>query len=186
MSDTQSTNNEEEVNDQAQAAGPENVEAEVEVENSAEALANEWKSKAAYMAAELENMKKRFIRDRLETVKFANESLLKAMIPVLDNLSLALSTAKGAKEDSSSSPMLKSLVEGVEMTMKLFESTLGQAGVEFIKAKGEVFDPEVHEAVGQAQDPSQKDGVVAHEVQRGFKLGGRVACTAKVIVNKIS
>lgn len=180
MSDTQSTNNEEQ-----------NVESAENIEASAEPkvvdpLVEEWKSKAAYLAAELDNIKKRSIRERAETIKFANESLLRLVIPVLDNFTLALDSAKGAKEAESADKMLKALIEGLDMTFKHFESTLAQAGVEFIQAKGESFDPEIHEAVGQLQDASQGDGVILQEVQRGYKLGGRVARTAKVIVNKIA
>jgi molecular chaperone GrpE len=189
MSDTENTKKTDDVNVNGddQASKEELLDAASDTavsEPAADALISEWKSKAAYMAAELDNVKKRFMRERVETIKFANESLLKLVVPVLDNLNLALSSAKGAKEDEGSSPMLKGLVEGVEMTLKHFEQTLAQAGVEFIDAEGKEFDPEVHEAVGQAQDASHKDGVVINQVQRGFKLSGRVARTAKVIVNK--
>ncbi|HVJ65503.1 MAG TPA: nucleotide exchange factor GrpE [Bdellovibrionota bacterium] len=184
MSDTQNKA-EQDVNESQAEEVLSAVDEAVAEENKAqgaETLVNEWKSKAAYLAAELENMKKRAIRDRTETIKFANESLLKLVVPVLDNLSLALSSAKNAKVEDSA--LLKSLVEGVEMTVKLFEQTLAQAGVEFIVTDGAEFDPEVHEAIGQAQNADLKDGAIVTVVQRGFKLSGRVVRTAKVIVNK--
>lgn len=190
MSDTQSSNNGENVSSVTDQAATEELSEQgpkADAENL-ESLVDEWKSKAAYMAAELDNMKKRFVRERLEISKFANESLLKSIVPVLDNLSLALQSAKGAKEGDvqNGGGMLKALVEGVEMTLRHFEQTLTQVGVEFVKSTGEMFDPEAHEAVGQMQDPSKSDGVVLQEVQRGFKLSGRVVRTAKVIVNKTS
>lgn len=186
MSDTHSSKNE----PKNSPEDLESVEAKIEVQAaetavpSAESLVEEWKSKAAYLAADMENMKKRFARERVDTIKYANESLLKALIPVLDNLSLALHSAKVAKDGDQG--VVKALVEGVEMTIRHFEQTLAQVGVEFLKTIGESFDPEIHEAVGQMQDAGKPDGSIVQEVQRGFRLSGRVVRTAKVIVNKLA
>lgn len=148
----------------------------------------EWKTKAAYLLAEIENMRKRFVRERSELIKMANEGLLKAILPVVDNLELAIKAAKDAEaklaEQEKNNPVLKSLFQGVEMTLKHMEATLEQVGVKTIKALGERFDPTVHEAVGHAKVEEHEDDKVAAEVQRGFSLHERVLRPARVIVNK--
>jgi molecular chaperone GrpE len=147
----------------------------------------DWKSQAAYYAAELDNMRKRFDREKTDFLRFANEDMLKKLFPVMDNLILALNSVQEAQNknsvESSHGAVLEGLTKGVDMTLKHFEQTLAQLGVERLIAEGQVFNPECHEAVGQSQDASIDNGVVSKELQRGFKLYGRVLRPAKVIVN---
>ncbi len=149
----------------------------------------DWKTQAAYLAAEVENMQKRFSREASDIRKYANEDILKKIVPVLDTLSLALSAAskakaQGDKETLSSNKVFLSFIQGVEMTAKQFEQVLQHSGVEFIEAVGKPFDPFVHEALGQNKVEGVEDSVITEEFQRGFKLGGRVIRPAKVLVNK--
>jgi molecular chaperone GrpE len=148
----------------------------------------DWKSQAAYLAAELENMRKRFEREKSDFLRFANEDLLRKLFPVMDNLLLALSSVKEMeKKQEAQIPhaLFENLFKGVEMTLKHFEQTLSQLGVEIVPTVGEVFNPEFHEAVGQSQEASLGNGIVSKEFQRGFRLYGRVIRPAKVVVNSI-
>jgi molecular chaperone GrpE len=147
-----------------------------------------WKSRCAYLSAEIENMKKRALREKSEFLKHANEDLLKRMLPVVDNLEYALRAIKDAElklENSlKSHPVYSNLVKGVEMTFKHFEQTLEGCGVQVVKAVGLAFDPNHHEAVGEAQNPDVADNNVVQEIQRGFSLYGRVLRPARVVVNR--
>jgi molecular chaperone GrpE len=149
----------------------------------------DWKSQAAYYAAELDNLQKRFIRESADLRKYANEELLKKIVPALDTLTLALKAAERSKlapenKDLFSHKLFLSFIQGVEMTAKQFENVLQVAGVEFVKSVGETFDPTIHEALGQSHKPDVKDNVITEEFERGFKLHGRVIRPAKVFVNK--
>jgi len=149
----------------------------------------DWKSQATYYAAEMDNLQKRFIRESAELRKYANEELLKKVVPALDTLMLALKAAERSKlapenKDLFSHKLFLSFIQGVEMTAKQFENVLQTAGVEFIKSVGETFDPTIHEALGQANKPDVNDNVITEEFERGFKLHGRIVRPAKVFVNK--
>ena len=149
----------------------------------------DWKSQAAYYAAEMDNLQKRFIRESVELRKYANEELLKKIVPALDTLMLALKAAERSKlapenKDLFSNKLFLSFIQGVEMTAKQFENVLQASGVEFVKSVGEVFDPTIHEALGQVNRADVKDNVITEEFERGFKLHGRVIRPAKVFVNK--
>ena len=127
--------------------------------------------------AEMENMKKRFQRDKEEWVKFANESLIKELLPVMDNLEKAISHSR----DEGS---LDALREGVELTLKGLRDTLDRAGLKEVKAMGEVFDPNFHEAVCQLEDACAKSGTVLQEFQKGYLLNQRLIRPAMVAVSK--
>jgi molecular chaperone GrpE len=129
--------------------------------------------------AEAENVKKRLMRETEELRKYLGETVLADLLPVLDNLDLALDHAKNLEA-------CKDFVTGVEMTRKIFLDTLTRHGLEPVGAVGEGFDPQVHEAVGMEQNPDVADNAVAHLVQRGYILKGRLLRPAKVLVNKLS
>jgi molecular chaperone GrpE len=158
-----------------------------------ESLVEEWKNRAVYLAAEMDNMRKRFIRDRADLIKSANEDLLKNVLPVYDNLFLALRSIretnerKEAREHAGTAEKLfDNLLKGVEMTFNHFEQTLDRVGVKAVDAIGKEFDPMIHEAVGQSADANYAENVVTAELQRGFSLYGKPLRTARVIVNKVS
>lgn len=151
----------------------------------------EWKTKVAYLSAEIENMRKRFMREKSDVIRWANESLVRALLPVMDNLQLAIQASKNpsnseADEKLQEHPRFSGLLKGLDMTVKHFEQTLEQAGVQPIKAVGEDFDPNFHEAMSQGSDPNFKDNQVISEMQRGYILNGRVIRPARVVVNKIA
>nr|WP_153865499.1 MULTISPECIES: nucleotide exchange factor GrpE [Myxococcaceae] len=131
--------------------------------------------RALRAAADLDNFKKRAAKEKEDVQKFGSEKLLKDLLPVVDNLERAL-------EASSRTPDLASLEKGVAMTRKLFEDTLGRHGVKGFSAKGQPFDPRLHEAMQQVPTADVPAGHVAFEVLRGFTLNDRLVRPALVAV----
>jgi molecular chaperone GrpE len=127
--------------------------------------------------AEIENVKKRFQKDKEDLIKFSNESLIKELLPVLDNLEQAILHA--SNEDA-----LDALREGVELTLKTLQDKLSKAGLVEVDSVGRPFDPNVHEAVSVEEAPDSEPNTVLHEVQKGYMLNKRLIRPAKVIVNK--
>jgi molecular chaperone GrpE len=127
--------------------------------------------------ADLENLKKRSAKERQDAVRFGNESLLRDLLPVVDNLERAIGAAGGGGNG-------KSLVEGVELVLKSFMDTLQRNGVERVPAKGAPFDPAVHEAVAYGDSPSHPAQQVNAEHQAGYRLNDRLLRPAKVTVSK--
>ncbi len=130
--------------------------------------------------AEIDNLKKRFRREREEFVKFANEALIKELLTVLDNLERAISHSQ--KEQSEES--LKALREGVELTLKGMKDILKKAGLEEFESLGKKFDPKFHHAVGEKEDSSVEPGTVVEELQKGYLLHGKLIRPAMVVVSK--
>ena len=127
--------------------------------------------------ADNENFKRRISREAEDMRRYATESVLSDLLPVLDNLALAI-------EHAGDNPACKNLVMGVDMTRKIFLDTLKRHGLECVGACGEAFDPGMHEAIGTVCDPGQEEGCVAKISQSGYVLKGRVIRPAKVLVNK--
>lgn len=127
------------------------------------------------VAAEFENFKKISQREHTNGLKFANESLILSLLPVMDNLEQAVRAGKTA--DSS-----KDLLIGVEMVLKQLCDTLQKYGVEFFNAQGENFDPSRHEAIGERDDDSTA-GTVLEQLCSGCLLNGRLLRPARVIVS---
>ena len=201
MTDTNANSNPEDINQAAQsehdeaaqnsAAEAQGADASSSSHASSDDLVNEWKNKAAYFAAEMENMKKRFVREKADVIKMANEELIRAILPVFDNLDLALKSIrdnekKAEATQSEAGKVFANLLKGVEMTLQHFQQTLERSGVQIVSSVGQPFDPSLHEAMGQSSDEKFGDNHVSSEFQKGFVLHGRVIRTAKVIVNKIS
>ncbi len=126
--------------------------------------------------AELENFKKRAQKEKADLLKFSNESILKALLPVLDNLERAVHHGKETGDDSP-------LLEGVEITLKQFLGALEKFGVRPISAAGEEFDPEKHEAVLQQEADGAPNRVIS-ELEKGYFYNDRLLRPAKVIVSK--
>ena len=155
---------------------------------SGEAL-NELKAQAAKAkehwdtllrtTADFDNFKKRAARERQDAVKFANESLLQKLIPVLDNFDMAITAAANAKEGAA-----QSLQTGVNMILSQFRGTLTEAGLEEIDATGKTFDPNFHEAVSQSETADVPEGQVVQQLRKGYKLRERLLRPATVIVAK--
>jgi molecular chaperone GrpE len=125
--------------------------------------------------AEMENYKKRAARDQMEQLRYANEKLLKELLPVLDNLERALSHVKDASERSP-------WIEGVELTYRQCQDVLKKFGVTPIKSVGEIFDPGRHQAVTYLDTNEQPENHVAEELQKGYLYHERVLRPSMVAV----
>lgn len=127
--------------------------------------------------AEMENVKRRGIKEREELRKYANESLIKELLAVIDNLQKAISHARNDENPSG-------LVEGLELTLDGLMKTLEKAGLKEVEADGKPFDPNFHEAISQQQDEKTPPGHVVTEFQRGYLLNGRLIRPAMVVVSQ--
>lgn len=127
--------------------------------------------------AELENYKKRTLRDKEETIRFANESLIKDMLPIVDNLERAVAHAQGGGNG-------KPLVEGVELVLKGLIDALGKHGLVQVSAIGQPFDPERHEAMAQVETDSHAPNTVVDEHHKGYLLFDRLLRPALVTIAK--
>jgi len=141
--------------------------------------ANENWERLLRTTADFDNFKKRAAREKLEAIKFANESLLQKVIPVLDNFEMAL-----AATQSSSTEGLKSLQDGVVMIHSQLKNALAEAGLEEVDATGKPFDPNFHEAVSQQESAEVAEGNVLQQLRKGYKLRDRLLRPATVIVAK--
>jgi len=128
-------------------------------------------------AAEFENYKKRTSRDRDDAVRFAKESMIKDLLPIIDNLERAVAHAAGGGNG-------KPLVEGVEMVLRSLVDTLGKHGVTQISAVGQPFDPAKHEAMAQLETDAHEPNSVVEELHKGYMLHDRLLRPALVTVAK--
>lgn len=125
--------------------------------------------------AEGENFKKRMQREKAEAIRYANESLLRDVLPVIDNLEWALDHAGDGGGSS--------IVEGVKLTLKLFKDVLEKNGVtEIAITPGAAFDPAVHEAVGMEAASDLPPNGVLRVQQKGYRLRERLLRPARVTV----
>jgi len=127
--------------------------------------------------AEMENIKRRGIKERQELSKYANESLIKEILPVIDNLQKALSHAQNDKNPSG-------LVEGIELTLDGLMATLEKAGLKEVEAEGRPFDPNFHEAISKQIDDKIGPGHVITELQKGYVLNGRLIRPSMVVISE--
>jgi molecular chaperone GrpE len=131
------------------------------------------------ISADLENYKKRAVREKQDAIKFANESILQKLIPVLDNFDMALAATQNSRADAS-----QSLQTGVNMILQQFRNVLVEAGLEEIDATGKTFDPNLHEAVSEKESAEVPDGQVLQQLRKGYKLRERLLRPASVVVAK--
>ena len=161
-----------------------------EIEKKAQE-AKENHDKYVRLYAEFENYKKRIVKDQAEFLKFANERLIRDILPVIDNLERAVEHAKEPsmeKEISTGTKgepqVLKGLIDGIELTIKQFKDVLGNLGVEDVKSVGEPFDPARHEAVTHIETDKYDNNIIINEFQKGYMLNNRILRPAMVSVAK--
>ena len=129
-------------------------------------------------SAEFDNYKKRSSREMAEFRKFANQSLIKEMLSVVDNLELAMNSSNGNKAID------KDLLQGLEMTHKEILKVFEKFDVKPIDAKGRPFDPSFHEAVMQEETNDSPKNTVVNELQRGYMIHDRLLRPSMVVVAK--
>ena len=128
--------------------------------------------------ADLENLKKRTARERADTVKFANEQILKDLLAVVDNLERAVEHARSGGDGAP-------LVDGVALVLKGLLDVLERHGVTRIQTKGAQFDPAHHEAMAHVESPAHPPNAVVKEHQPGYRLNERLLRPALVSVAKL-
>ncbi len=160
--------------DQAEGDDPiKNFEAKLE---SKEQEAKENYERLLRVSAEFENYKKRTSRDLEELRKFANQSLIKEMLSVVDNLELAMNSTNGHKTID------KGLLQGLDMTHKEILKVFEKFEVRPIDAMGQTFDPTFHEAVMQEETDEFAENTVINELQKGYLIHDRLLRPSMVVV----
>lgn len=172
--------------DKEKAGGPSSTEKEKREQTSLEKVHAEVEAKAndaaegydkwLRLAAEFENYKKRMQKEKSDVMHFGNESLLRAVLPILDNLERAIDHGKKMNKNGP-------LLSGVEIILRQFLTILEKFGVQPVAAMGESFDPEKHEAVAQAESDQEPDRVIS-ELEKGYRFHERLLRPAKVLVSK--
>jgi len=130
------------------------------------------------LCAEFENYKKRSAREMDKFKKFANESLIKEILPVVDNLERAVNSANDDEWANSD------LTQGVALSIKDLEKVMGKHGVKPVEAIGKAFDPTFHEAVMITETDEHPENTVINEIQKGYMIHDRLLRPAKVVVSK--
>jgi len=130
------------------------------------------------VVAEGMNLQKRLQRDLDNTRKFANDKIIKAMIPVMDSFDKALEVIN----DDNCEVTTEAMIEGTQNTQKIFAKVLQDHGIEIINPIGEVFDPEQHEAMSMVPSPDHEKNTIVNVFQKGYLLNGRVVRAAMVVV----
>lgn len=132
--------------------------------------------KATRAMAELENVRRRAEREVSSAHKYGVEKFVDGLLPVIDSLEQALQLSVQAENAS--------MHEGLELTMKLFLDVLAKHGVQQIDPVGEVFNPELHEAMSMQESADAEPNTVLVVFQKGYKLHERVIRAARVVVSK--
>lgn len=130
--------------------------------------------------AELENVRKRFQKEKSDLAKFANTELILAILPIVDNFDRALENLKGNDHVLIENPVLA----GIELIRKQFHVFLDQQGVKSFDSIGEKFDPHRHEALIEVEMGDKEEGIIVEEIQKGYYLRDRLIRPAVVKIAK--
>ena len=142
-----------------------------------EAEAAKLKDLALRARADLDNFRKRALREKEEAIRYANNGLLERLLPVIDNFELGLDAAKTAADTAS-------ILQGMSMVQKQLQDFLKNNGLEEVQAEGEAFNPNKHDAVSQEFSADIPDGHVIRQVRKGYKIKDRLVRASSVIVSK--
>lgn len=153
---------------------------EVETELAAEAeQKDEYKEKYFYLAAEMQNLQKRYDREKQNLIKYGNENILRDLVEVVDNFERTIDAIRNDEDEK-----MKNLVVGIDMINKQFMNTLSKYGLTKVEAEGEIFDPNFHEALAQVKMDGKKELEIIQVHQHGYTLNERLIRSAKVVVAK--
>ena len=128
------------------------------------------------LAADFDNYRKRTAQEADRRAAAQKEAFIRDLLPVIDNLERALSSSASADQ----------LREGVQVTLQQLQQLLRRHGIEPEESLGQQFDPNRHEALRMAHDPSQPDNVVVDVFERGYRRGEEMFRPARVVVNSLS
>jgi molecular chaperone GrpE len=118
--------------------------------------------------AEFDNYKKRVERERSEYVQFASAELMRELLNAMDSFDLAIHNA------SSDSGAADTMLRGLDLIYKQFQDTLARFGLKVIEARGQVFDPNLHQAVTTVPTDDVAENTVVDELRKGYMLNGRL------------
>lgn len=152
------------------------MQASVAAELEAEELIQVERERFLRLAADFDNYKKRVARDSEEVARGVTVRLLRSLIEIIDNFERAQASDAGVNND-------ESFRKGIDLIYQQFSALLTREGVTAIESLGKPFDPNLHEAVMQTPSDQFDDGMVCHEVQKGYLLDSRVIRHAQVIVS---
>ncbi len=127
--------------------------------------------------ADLENFRKRTVREKEELRSYAASRVIEELLPVFDNLGLGVAAAKAPNAD------MKTLLGGIEMVVTQFKTALEGNGLKQIDPKGGAFDPNLHEALSQQPSSEVPEGHVLNVIRVGYSLNGRLLRPASVVVS---
>ncbi len=182
MADNQeNTSSLNDLEDEAEAGSGERMEANDAVATLQADLAKKTEEakasqdKYVRLVAEMENYKRLSQREQRESIRFGNESILREVLPAIDNLERAIKASRSASGSDA-------LIQGVELTLKQLLESLGKFGVKPIDSLGQPFDPTHHQAVAQVESGTVEAGHVVDEFQKGYWLHDRVLRAAMVSV----
>src|SRR3954469_388145 len=126
--------------------------------------------------ADMENLRKRTLREKEELRLYATSGLMEDIVPILDNLGLGLGAAKQQSD-------VKSIVDGITLTLEQFKSTLSRHGLKEVNPAGQKFDPNFHECISHQPSAEVPEENVIQVVRLGYTLNGRLLRPASVIVS---
>lgn len=142
-----------------------------------QAEAAKLKDLALRARADLDNFRKRSLREKEDAIRYANNGLLEKLLPVIDNFELGLEAARNATDAAS-------VLQGMSMVHRQLQDFIRSQGLEEVPAEGELFDPNKHDAVSQEFSADIAEGQVIRQVRKGYKLKERLLRAASVIVSK--
>jgi molecular chaperone GrpE len=152
--------------------------APVTEKNNETTTGEDWKERYIRLASEFDNFKKRTNKEKEQLIRFGNEQLLKAFLPLLDDLERAVRIAEQAQAQPA-------LVEGLQMAQKNLLKSLERQGVTPFDSVGKPFDADLHEAImSRRVENANEKGIVLEELERGFKYYDKVIRFAKVITGE--
>lgn len=155
------------------------------MEKSAEKRAEQAEKDLLYLKAELENYKRRMLRDQDNAIRFANERIVGELLTVVDLLDRALQSSKPLKvkaEGTTAAGEVANFLTGIDLTFRELLQVLSRFGVELTGTVGEKFDPAKHEAISQQETSPDQADTVLDVMQRGSTLHGRLLKPARVVV----
>jgi molecular chaperone GrpE len=174
MNDAETISTANEKNSEVKAELPDDPQTQL---TQLKAEVSKYKDVALRSVADLDNYRKRMAREKDDAIRYANSNFLERLIPILDNFELGLQAAKAGGGQSA-------VQDGMVMVFKQLQDFLSSAGVETIDATGQHFDPNLHEAIAQEQDPEIAEGFVIRQLRKGYRLKDRLIRPANVVVSK--
>jgi len=182
--DSENTENEEEINESQESTDTEETsEDESTEEDNLEKEIESLKEEKIRLLAEMENLRKRFEREKVETIKFGSINLARDILSPGDNLERALDALP---EDENHPQSIKNLIDGLKMVLKEFKSSLEKHGVKKIETLNQKFDHNFHQAMMEIENNDVEEGTVVQEVQSGYIMHDRLLRAAMVGVSKKS